>query len=102
MKKLGYVILFYCGLLLTFACSSFSADTKPSSQVTWERTLAAAKKEGKLNFYVGRYGTERLSKAMLLGAVRALILDEAESPRAGDLTRHVAELVEIFLRGARR
>ena len=60
MKKLGYVILFYCGLLLTFACSSFSADTKPSSQVTWERTLAAAKKEGKLNFYVGRYGTEPL------------------------------------------
>src|SRR6266496_3725482 len=60
MKKLGYVILFSCGLLLTFARASFSADTKPSSQVTWERTLAAAKKEGKLNFYVGRYGTEPL------------------------------------------
>src|SRR3989454_11021145 len=60
MKKLGYVILFSCGLFLTFARSSFSADTKPSSQVTWERTLAAARKEGRLNFYVGRYGTEPL------------------------------------------
>ena len=27
---------------------------------TWEKTVAAAKKEGKLNFYVGRYGSEPL------------------------------------------
>ncbi|TMB72383.1 MAG: hypothetical protein E6J54_10325 [Deltaproteobacteria bacterium] len=26
----------------------------------WEKTVAAAKKEGQLNFYVGRYGTEPL------------------------------------------
>jgi iron(III) transport system substrate-binding protein len=26
----------------------------------WEKTVAAAKKEGRLNFYVGRYGTEPL------------------------------------------
>jgi iron(III) transport system substrate-binding protein len=37
-----------------------TADAKPSSQATWEQTVAAAKKEGRLNFYVGRYGTEPL------------------------------------------
>ncbi len=36
------------------------ADAKPSWQVTWENTVAAAKKEGRLNFYVGRYGSEPL------------------------------------------
>jgi len=36
------------------------AEVKPAWQTTWERTLAAAKKEGRLNFYVGRYGTEPL------------------------------------------
>src|SRR5919106_1313176 len=29
-------------------------------QVEWEKTVAAAKKEGRLNFYVGRYGSEPL------------------------------------------
>ena len=29
-------------------------------QPNWEKTLAAAKKEGRLNLYVGRYGTEPL------------------------------------------
>ena len=28
--------------------------------MTWENTVAAAKKEGRLNFYVGRYGSEPL------------------------------------------
>src|SRR5690242_8150542 len=37
-----------------------AADAKHSSQTAWEKTLAAAKKEGKLNFYVGRYGSEPL------------------------------------------
>src|ERR1044072_5247572 len=37
-----------------------AADAKPSWQTTWKKTLAAAKKEGRLNFYVGRYGTEPL------------------------------------------
>jgi iron(III) transport system substrate-binding protein len=36
------------------------ADVKPTWQVTWENTVAAAKKEGRLNFYVGRYGSEKL------------------------------------------
>ena len=38
----------------------FAADAKPAWQATWEQTVAAAKKEGRLNFYVGRYGTEPL------------------------------------------
>jgi iron(III) transport system substrate-binding protein len=37
-----------------------AADAKPAWQMTWEKTVAAAKKEGKLNFYVGRYGSEPL------------------------------------------
>jgi ABC-type Fe3+ transport system substrate-binding protein len=60
IKKLGKTILFSCGLFLTSTGSIMAADAKPSWQVTWEKTLAAAKKEGKLNLYVGRYGTEPL------------------------------------------
>ena len=40
--------------------AAHTADAKPSWQVTWENTVAAAKKEGRLNFYVGRYGSEPL------------------------------------------
>jgi iron(III) transport system substrate-binding protein len=43
-----------------FAASLGAADSKPTWQVIWEKTIAAAKKEGRLNFYVGRYGTEPL------------------------------------------
>jgi len=39
---------------------SEAADAKAGWQANWEATVAAAKKEGKLNFYVGRYGTEPL------------------------------------------
>jgi iron(III) transport system substrate-binding protein len=37
-----------------------SAEAKPAWQSTWEKIVAAAKKEGQLNFYVGRYGSEKL------------------------------------------
>ena len=47
-------------LVLTSGSSSFAADAKPAGQASWEQTVAAAKKEGKLNFYVGRYGSEPL------------------------------------------
>ena len=47
-------------LVLTSGSSSFAADAKPAGQANWEQTVAAAKKEGKLNFYVGRYGSEPL------------------------------------------
>ena len=60
MNTFRKVILLCCGMVLAMTGSSFAADTKPSWQVTWEKTLAAAKKEGKLNFYVGRYGSEPL------------------------------------------
>ena len=56
-KILG-VVCFGVGLLC--AGTLFAADAKPSWQATWEKTVAAAKKEGKLNFYVGRYGSEPL------------------------------------------
>ena len=37
-----------------------AADAKPSWQAQWDKTVAAAKKEGRLNLYVGRYGSEKL------------------------------------------
>src|SRR5262249_9396508 len=37
---------------------SDAAEPKQPWQQEWEKTLQAAKKEGRLNFYVGRYGTE--------------------------------------------
>src|SRR5215467_2786235 len=45
---------------LLWAGVLFAADAKPGWEATWEKTLAAAKKEGKFNIYVGRYGTEPL------------------------------------------
>jgi len=36
------------------------ADMKTAWEITWENIVAAAKKEGRLNFYVGRYGSEPL------------------------------------------
>lgn len=47
------------GLVFLFtllASAKIQADWKEE----WEKTVAAAKKEGRLNFYVGRYGTEPL------------------------------------------
>jgi iron(III) transport system substrate-binding protein len=52
-------LLFLFGFL-TPVGSADAADSKPSWQLTWENTVAAAKKEGRLNFYVGRYGSEPL------------------------------------------
>jgi len=59
MKAIGSVILFICGLSL-FHGSGIAADAKPDQQAKWEQTIEAAKKEGRLNFYVGRYGSEPL------------------------------------------
>ena len=60
MKILRLVILIFFGVILLSAGTLFAADSKPGWQATWEKTVAAAKKEGKLNFYVGRYGSEPL------------------------------------------
>ncbi|MET0643836.1 MAG: hypothetical protein ABWZ17_05630, partial [Candidatus Binatia bacterium] len=56
--KILWVVFF--GVSLLRASTLFAADAKPAWQATWEKTVAAAKKEGKLNFYVGRYGSEPL------------------------------------------
>src|SRR5215471_20432180 len=48
------------GVGLLWATELFAADARPGWQVEWEKTLAAAKREGKVNLYVGRYGTEPL------------------------------------------
>jgi iron(III) transport system substrate-binding protein len=37
-----------------------AADVNPAREDIWKKTVAAAKKEGRLNFYVGRYGSEPL------------------------------------------
>ena len=60
MKGPGKIIAFLCGLIAIFQSALFAAETKPAWQATWEKTLAAAKKESRLNLYVGRYGTEPL------------------------------------------
>ena len=51
--RLSRVLVF---LFLLLASAGVRADWKAE----WEKTVAAAKKEGRLNFYVGRYGTEPL------------------------------------------
>src|ERR1043166_3295872 len=47
-------------LILLCANQLCAADTSGNWQTTWDKTVAAAKKEGRLNLYVGRYGTEPL------------------------------------------
>ena len=65
MKNESYragVVFILATLLLGAVVSSGSvgAADAPAWQATWEKTLTAAKKEGRLNFYVGRYGSEPL------------------------------------------
>src|SRR3982751_6272784 len=49
-------VFFACLILLP---SVHAAEPKPGWQGVWENTVAAAKREGRLNFYVGRYGSEK-------------------------------------------
>ena len=56
--KILWVVFF--GVSLLRASTLFAADAKPAWQATWEKTVAAARREGKRNFYVGRYGSEPL------------------------------------------
>jgi hypothetical protein len=53
---LQLVILIFFGAILLSAGTLFAADSKSGWQATWEKTVAAAKKEGKLNFFAGHYG----------------------------------------------
>ena len=58
--KTGAVLLALFVFLGSSSTTLFAAEAKPSWQASWENTVAAAKKEGRLNFYVGRYGSEPL------------------------------------------
>src|SRR6185436_15540717 len=58
--KSAFVLSLLFFVIASSIASPFAADTIPAWQVTWESTVAASKKEGRLNFYVGRYGSEPL------------------------------------------
>jgi iron(III) transport system substrate-binding protein len=58
MTNLRFILLALC--VLNSRSAGFAAEAKPSWQANWEQIVAAAKKEGRLNFYVGRYGSEPL------------------------------------------
>ena len=58
--RMKFLWVVFFGVSLLRASTLFAADAKPAWQAIWEKTVAAAKKEGKLNFYVGRYGSEPL------------------------------------------
>ena len=47
-------------VVLAWRSAGLAAEAKPAWQADWDKTVAAAKKEGRLNFYVGRYGSEPL------------------------------------------
>jgi iron(III) transport system substrate-binding protein len=51
--------LFLIALILLVGARAASAAATAAAQ-EWDKTVAAAKKEGRLNLYVGRYGTEPL------------------------------------------
>lgn len=59
MKSVTAIFMFIISLV-SAAKSALTAEAKSGWQAAWEKTVAAAKKEGKLNFYVGRYGSEPL------------------------------------------
>jgi iron(III) transport system substrate-binding protein len=63
LRKVRPVLVTVSMMLFGFLIAvgpGYPADVKPSWQITWENTVAAAKKEGRLNYYVGRYGSEKL------------------------------------------
>src|SRR5882724_2389310 len=56
MKSTAILSLLF--LLFVSSSATLLAEYAQSSwQASWESTVAAAKKEGRLNFYVGRYGS---------------------------------------------
>ena len=59
MKSIAILSLLFL-LLVSSSATLLAADAQPSWQASWDRTVAAAKQEGRLNFYVGRYGSEPL------------------------------------------
>ena len=58
--RFGWFVATALVLLMVVETRVNTAETRPGAQQEWERTVAAAKKEARLNFYVGRYGSEPL------------------------------------------
>jgi iron(III) transport system substrate-binding protein len=56
MKRASVIIIAALWLVAAIDAAAATADR----QQEWEKTVAAAKKEGRLNLYVGRYGSEPL------------------------------------------
>jgi len=93
---------------LRLTAASFAAESKPSRQVVWENTVAAAKKEGRLNLYVGRYGSEPansrridIPKDMLPAASRLVEgrrYYDFTDPKYADMTP-VQQLAKEFMKG---
>src|SRR3954447_7078928 len=61
IKLLAWQILLGVFLLVSLPLRlALAADPANTAQSRWEKTVAAARKEGRLNLYVGRYGSEPL------------------------------------------
>jgi hypothetical protein len=62
LKAKGFIVwsMATCAVALSLVRPSIAAESKQVWQADWDKTVAAAKKEGRLNFYVGRYGSEKL------------------------------------------
>ena len=63
MMRANQPFMFALLALLCFSSAGSpvnGAETRGGALQEWEKTVAAAKKEGKLNLYVGRYGSEPL------------------------------------------
>jgi ABC-type Fe3+ transport system substrate-binding protein len=54
LAKLRFIFPFFCAVLAATIASekSFAAETRDGATAEWERTVAAAKKEGKLSLYL--------------------------------------------------
>jgi iron(III) transport system substrate-binding protein len=46
----------FVGFLIAAVATLFAAEAKPAWQIEWEKTVAAAEKEGQLVVYIGGYG----------------------------------------------
>lgn len=54
----NFILFLLVSLIVHPGATACAADARPAWQAEWEKTLETAKKEGRFNFYVGRYGTE--------------------------------------------
>jgi ABC-type Fe3+ transport system substrate-binding protein len=60
MKPSSSRLLLSALILLIGTKAALAAETQSAAPREWDKTVAAAKQEGRLNLYVGRYGAEPL------------------------------------------